>query len=314
MNLSVKEKIYGAIFGYAIGDALGIGTEFMSIHEVEKYYPDGLSDYSQIVRDAHRSLRKKGEWTNDTEIVLIVLESVTRLGYFNYLDIAQKMKEWYETNPTDLTINLRMVLSQPDFEIKPFESTKAVWDKAGTFENTSECIGRVIFSFLSYYPLETAADLCRLTHPKGRSIATCKVVAAMAEKLFKEDEPANFEELVRIARDGNADVVRYVETAYYGVLEDFHLDDEETWWFVRKSMGAALWSVWHCNSFEEGLDLVVNQGGDADTNAAAAAALLGIKYGYSSIPKHLIEGLIGKEKLYEIADKVVDLVEKNQNS
>ena len=314
MNLSVKEKIYGAIFGYAIGDALGIGTEFMSVHEIEKFYPDGLSDYSQIVRDAHRAMRKRGEWTNDTEIVLIMLESVTRLGYFNYLDIAKKMKEWYDTNPTDLTINLRLVLSQPDFVIQPFESTKAAWERTGTFENTSECLGRVIFSFLSYYPLETAADLCRLTHPKGRPITTCKVIAAMAENLFKSGEPASLEDLLRIARDGNADVVRYVETAYYGALEDFHLDDEDTCWFVRKSMGAALWSVWHCDSFEQGLDLVVNQGGDADTNASTAAALLGLKYGYSSIPDHLLDGLLGKDKLYEIADKVVALIEKNQNS
>ena len=54
MSLDLKEKFYGCLFGGAIGDALGLGTEFMMPNEISRRYPDGLHDYSQIIRDTAR--------------------------------------------------------------------------------------------------------------------------------------------------------------------------------------------------------------------------------------------------------------------
>ena len=48
--MSFSNKIYGSLIGYAIGDALGRGTEFMTQQEAALRYPDGLTDYSQMIR------------------------------------------------------------------------------------------------------------------------------------------------------------------------------------------------------------------------------------------------------------------------
>ena len=44
-------KLKGIIFGQAIGDALGLGCEFLSKKEISHYYPNGFSDYNQIIQD-----------------------------------------------------------------------------------------------------------------------------------------------------------------------------------------------------------------------------------------------------------------------
>ena len=52
---------------------------------------------------------------------------------------------------------------------------------------------------------------------------------------------------------------------------------------------------------------VVNEAGDADTNAAVAGAILGAKYGYDSIPQQYINGLRNKEELARIAQRIAEV-------
>lgn len=61
---SLKNKMLGCLYGQAIGDALGLGSEFMNKDEVNKNYPDGLKIYDQIIQDAHRRRWVKGALAN----------------------------------------------------------------------------------------------------------------------------------------------------------------------------------------------------------------------------------------------------------
>ncbi len=56
--------------------------------------------------------------------------------------------------------------------------------------------------------------------------------------------------------------------------------------YVIKTLKAALWAAVHPRSFEDGLSAIVSAGGDADTNGAAAGAVLGARFGLSGIPAH----------------------------
>ncbi len=54
--------------------------------------------------------------------------------------------------------------------------------------------------------------------------------------------------------------------------------------YVIVTLKAALWAAKHPESFEHGLSDVVCAGGDTDTNAAAAGAVLGARFGIDAIP------------------------------
>lgn len=58
----------------------------------------------------------------------------------------------------------------------------------------------------------------------------------------------------------------------------------ETQGFVRVALRLAFWELFRAPSFEAALIDVVNRGGDADTNAAIAGALLGAYWGEEAIP------------------------------
>ena len=79
--------------------------------------------------------------------------------------------------------------------------------------------------------------------------------------------------------------------------DNLGLQDDKSMGYTLKTMAAGLWAYWHAKSFEEGLLAVVNAGGDADTNAAVACAILGAKFGFNAIPKEYVGGLRNKEKL-----------------
>ena len=93
-NETIKERSLGTIFGQAVGDALGLGTEFMSKQEVNRFYPNGIRDYSQIVQDDHRRRWQKGDWTDDTDMMLCILDSFVACQKVDILDIARRFKEW----------------------------------------------------------------------------------------------------------------------------------------------------------------------------------------------------------------------------
>ena len=56
----LRDRMAGCLYGQAVGDALGLGTEFLSKDEISKYYPQGLSRYEQFIQDKHRSKSIKG--------------------------------------------------------------------------------------------------------------------------------------------------------------------------------------------------------------------------------------------------------------
>lgn len=308
-----ENKIKGCIFGYAIGDALGLGTEFMTRQEAKVRYPDGLREYKQIIRDAHRSQWRKGDYTADTRFIEILAESMIEKSDIDHLDYARRLKEWYETSTDfDCGPHLRLIIQDPDFAKDPIATAQRIYTGRGHDDAHNEALGRALLLGLwPNFKEEHVIQNCKMTHPNSRCVTSAVVIGVMAHELLWYRREAKFDLLMGIAKRLDETVIPYLETARSGSLADFSLDDEETFWYSRKAMGAALWTLWHHDNPETALYNIIEYAGDADTNAALALGLLGLKYGYNHLPQNLIETLLEKDKLNNLSDRLISTLKKS---
>ena len=126
-NEIIKERFLGTIFGQAVGDALGLSTEFMSKQEVDRFYPSGIEDYSQIVQDDHRRRWQRGDWTDDTVMILCILEFFVACQKVDSLDIARRFKEWMMNGGMEIGRHTYNVMALGDYTSNPQKAAEIIW-------------------------------------------------------------------------------------------------------------------------------------------------------------------------------------------
>lgn len=126
-NVIKKERFLGIIFGQAVGDALGLSTEFMSKQEVDRFYPNGIEDYSQIVQDDHRRRWQRGDWTDDTDMMLCILDSFVACQKVDILDIARRFKEWMMNGGMGIGRHTYNVMALGDYTSNPQKAAEIIW-------------------------------------------------------------------------------------------------------------------------------------------------------------------------------------------
>ncbi len=310
MENKLNDKIRACLVGYALGDTLGKGTEFMSKDVVHLRYPNGLRTFGGIVRDVHRSQWKPNEWTNDTEVVLRMAETMADTGDLTVGSQADMLKDWFQTHDMDVVPIMRRVLSQEDYIDDPMQVAQRIWDAAPGIDASNEALGRALLAGL--WPDENYAervrDIIRLSHSHALCLVTGQIVAAVAHDLLWHDTEPSFQRLANICGDLSSRVHPYLIQARDGNLADFCLDDPDTLSYTRKAMGCALYALWHCSTMQEALYKIVDEGGDADTNAALALGLMGLKYGTAALPEYLTDELLDRERVEKAADRLSDLL------
>lgn len=298
----IQDRIAGCLWGQAIGDALGLGTEFMSRDEVSHNYPEGLSDYSQIGEGF-------GRWTDDTDMMFCIARAIIADKDVKPKTIVHNFKEWYKSSPVDIGVTTAKILSLYEYEDSPYEVARMMWERSGKNNAGNGGVMRTsVVGLWNENVAENAERICRLTHADPRCIGSCVIISELIDSLVWQDKKLSFEELLQIGEKYDGRIKPYLETARNGMLEDFELDDEQTMGYTLKTLGCAVWSLYHVENFEEGLLKVVNAGGDADTNAAVACAVLGAKYGKEGIPEYYVQNLKRKDEYEEMIGQLTNIL------
>ena len=286
---TVKDRMTACLYGQAIGDALGLGTEFMSCQEVMKHYPTGLKNYDQIIHDSHRRRWAKGAWTDDTDMMLCVLRGFEN-GTFNPHAVAQNFKDWFNGTPTGIGSHTFKVLCTNDYVQQPELCSKLWWEVSRRKSAANGALMRTcVVGLVGDRVEEQAEAICKLTHYDSRCVGSCVIVSCIIHNLVYLDRQLSYDEISSLGNKYDGRIAEWIVMAYNSSdISLLDLDECHSMGYTLRALSAALWCYWHAESFENGLLTVVNEGGDADSNAAIASAILGAKFGSGAIPRHYI--------------------------
>lgn len=301
--------VAGVMLGAAAGDALGAGYEFSAPPRLgeARMIGGGLGGF------------KPGEWTDDTQMAVCILQAVERHGFLrrkrtvNVIKTGEGFLDWYASGPADVGNQTRAVLGRA---VHGGGSKQlAAYAERFYYSNPDNSAGNgslmrtapVALAYLGndQAMAEAARAVSNLTHADPLAGDACVLWCIAIDRAIRGHH-------LNGVMDGLALIPEHRRGRWGEAIGQVFLKPRETGQysrgngFVVTALQAALSAVVWSDSLEEGLQAAVATGGDTDTVAAIAGALLGARYGASAIPaawRTLLHGWpgIGADDLARLA-------------
>jgi len=275
------------LLGQLVGDALGSLVEFRSVTEIRRAYPGGI----RRLHDGGTWNTLAGQPTDDSEMALMLARSLARDGAYDRESVAQAYLHWRRSDPFDIGgTTSRALDSVTDADLKARRAGERMAAASSRASQANGSLMRISPLAIWGHRLQSddLADLARadssLTHPNSvcqEAVAT--YVVAIAYAIRTGHPPTSIYDFTldwatRSCRD--AAVLQALRSAADTRPSDF---TTQAGW-VLIAFGNAFHALLHAHRLEEGLTSTVLAGGDTDTNAAIAGALLGAVHGRDAIP------------------------------
>jgi ADP-ribosyl-[dinitrogen reductase] hydrolase len=301
----LADRVVGSCLGLALGDALGAPFEFLRASKI----PDPIPALERPWHD-----QPPGSTTDDTTMARNLMRSLVACGGFDGEDLIARHVSWFLTDPPDVgTLTGRVLRRVSRGESAP-AAAHEVWEERGP--EVSAGNGSVMYCAplgLAYAHrpeelFELAPALSALTHFDGRCRTAVRAVTLCVAALVR-GEPA--EDAARAAltsvvdHEGGEELEFMVEAA--GGSRPIDGPDQG---FCLFTAGIAFQALLRDGDVEKELRQVVSLGGDTDTNAAVAGALLGARDGIDGLPPAWLLRLGDAEMIRTEAEALVPLTER----
>jgi ADP-ribosyl-[dinitrogen reductase] hydrolase len=263
-------RAQGCLLGQLAGDALGSLVEFQSPEEIRRKYPDGV-----------RELADGGTWgtiagqpTDDSEMALMLARTLIKHRRYDAEEARKAYVLWLNSAPFDCGDTVSRGLRG-----KPNHDSQA---------NGAMMRASPLGVFGCNYDLKRVSEYAKadalLTHPHPVCLqANALFVMAIANSIGTWKDAAEiYEQIKNWASEMDVEVglkKAIVDASTRPPADYVH---QQGW--VLIAFQNALWQLLHAPSLEEGVVDSVMRGGDTDTNAAIAGALLGAVHGLEAIP------------------------------
>ena len=271
----------------------------MTEGEISQKYPNGITHYSDIFQYRHSRRWKIGDWPDDTDMMRCILDTFVACLKDDTFDITRRFKVWMMNGIMGIGRHTYNVMALGDYTSNPQKAAEIIWKMGKKKAAANGAVMRTsVVGLLKDNIANNAENICKLTHYDPRCVGSCVIVSSIIHALVFEDRILDYEEVIGIAEQYDERIVPFVDLAYHEGLDSLCLDDEKSMGYTLRTLGAALWAYWHATSYKEGILKIVLSGGDADTNAAVAGAILGAKFGINQIPEEWKNGLLYASMLH----------------
>jgi ADP-ribosylglycohydrolase len=300
--MEVVDRVVGSALGAALGDALGAPFEFLRGRNVPSPIPALQLPWMDL---------PPGSTTDDTAMARNLMRSLAACGRFDAEDLIRRHVEWLGTDPPDVGALTGRVLRRVERGEDAPTVAEEVWEQRGP--EVSAGNGSVMYCAplgLAYANrpdrlLELAPALSALTHHDGRCrTAVLAVTLAVAALVRGETAEASARTgLAAVAELEGGEELEFL----VGAVGGSRPVDGPDQGFCLFTAGVAFQALLRGGDAETELRHVVALGGDTDTNAAVAGALLGARDGVAGLPVGWLLRLADATGIRAEAEAVVPL-------
>lgn len=297
-------KIKSAIYGFVIGDAMGVPVEFEDREKLMESPVTNMLGYGSY--DV-----SKGVWSDDTSMTLATMDSIiVNKNKLNYNDIADKFCEWINNAKYTATNEVFDIGTTTKYSLMRYWNNNIDATKCGgnaISENGNGSLMRMLpIAFYCFYNKMEDNDIINIvrntssiTHAHEISIIGCYMyVKYIIFILSNNNKTESYKLLQKIDYSiFNKDNINLYERIIKEDISKYSLDTIKSTGFVVDTLESALWVILNTENFNEAIIGSVNLGGDTDTIAAITGSIAGILYGYDSINEKWIKDIKNKELL-----------------
>lgn len=285
------------LLGTAVGDALGVPFET----KLANYEPLIAWDGKTFLGSEHHKL-KPGQYSDDTQMSLMVAESLLENHGFNPDDLAERYVEWMTSG------RARGYGKTTLFAIKNLIDGKH-WSESGIPGSYGNGTAMRAAPFGVYFrnDLQSLVSITKMdsaiTHASDEAEAGAIAIALASAYAVNGDTGNLLDELWQILPDSKVKSVIY---SLDSLIESPYITPEQalrvigTKGDVRQTVPAVLYCFLKFDNYHDAVLAAIKAGGDTDTTAAIVGALFGAKLGVQGINTDLVKEVEESSHLIEL--------------
>ncbi|MFI0777307.1 ADP-ribosylglycohydrolase family protein [Streptomyces sp. NPDC021212] len=280
-----SERAAGAVVGAAVGDALGAPFEFGPAGAFSARFP-ACGVGGEMCGGGGWD---PGEATDDTQMAVLVAESLIEQAGLDLPDIFTRFQRWATSEPKDIGLQTEDVLTNG----MPWDLAAAIHFQVNLRAAGNGSLMRASTAAVYFAPdgqqttMDAARRIAALTHGDRAAWEGTAVFHELLRLALHGDDPlAALPDILDLVHPDHRD--RYAAVLAPGWHPDQATEFNGAVW---PCLGSAVWALRATSSYEEAVRAAIDLGGDTDTVAAVTGGLAGACYGLDTIPTRWTEPL-----------------------